>query len=71
MSDNQPLNNSANNSEQASNIESKEKAWLLYLQGKTQFEVSKELGVSQGTISNWLKEIRNEGKERIKDLPII
>ena len=58
-----------NQSETTNNeVEQKERAWLLSIQGKTQTEIAKEIGVDQSTISRWLSELRNEGKKHLDDL---
>jgi transposase len=37
------------------------RAWELYQQGWKQIQIAKELGVSRGAVSHWLKQVRDQG----------
>jgi transposase len=37
------------------------RAWTLHGQGWSQSEIAKELGVSQGSVSRWLRQVRDKG----------
>jgi transposase len=45
------------------------RAWELHQQGWTQQQIAKALGVTQGAVSQWLKQAREQGVQALKPKP--
>jgi transposase len=44
-------------------------AWLLKQKGWSQCQIAEALGVSEGSVSQWMKRARHAGPEALRDRP--